>query len=105
MKVNMINHEITADTYVRDLPKAFVYYMGNEPHSVWKSVNVNTDYSVLTLYGVRTFISFFLDDDRGFEITVFDKVMKVSEAFSFECDGAKIVPINDIEIAELNIKF
>lgn len=105
MKVNMVNHEITADTYVRDLPKAFVYYMDNEPYSVWKSVDIDMDNSVLSLHGVRTFISFFLDGRDTFEVKVVDKVMKVDEVFNFDHDGTRIVPVNGMEIAEMNIKF
>lgn len=105
MKINMINSGITADTYVRDLPKAFVYYADNEPHSVWKSIDINMDYSVLSLHGVRSFISFFLNGNERFEVIVLDKVMKVDEVFNFDHDGNKIVPVSDMEIAELNVKF
>lgn len=105
MKVNMINNGISADSYVRDLPSTFVYYMDNEPFSVWKSVNVDMDNSSLSLHGVRTFISFFLDGRDTFEVKVVDKVMLVDEVFNLDPDGTRIVPVNDMEIAEMNIEF
>lgn len=105
MRVNMINNGISADSYVRDLPSTFVYYMDNEPFSVWKSVNVDMDNSSLSLHGVRTFISFFLDGRDTFEVKVVDNVMLVGEAFNFDPDGTRIIPVNDMEIAELNIEF
>lgn len=105
MKINMINNGISADSYVRDLPSTFVYYMDNEPFSVWKSVYADTSCSSLSLHGVRTFISFFLDGRDTFEVKVVDKVMLVGEAFNLDPDGTRIVPVNDMEIAEMNIEF
>lgn len=105
MKVNMINNGISADSRVRDLPSTFVYYMDNEPFSVWKSVEVDMNNSALSLHGVRTFISFFLDGRDTFEVKVVDKVMLVGEVFNFNHGGVRIVPVNDMEIAELNIQF
>lgn len=105
MKVNMINNGISADSYVRDLPSTFVFYMDNEPLSVWKSVDVDMSYSSLSLHGMRTFISFFLDGRDTFEVKVVDNVMLVREAFNFNPDGVRIVPIKDMKIAEMNIEF
>lgn len=105
MKVNMINNGISADSYVRDLPSTFVFYMDNEPFSVWKSVDVDMSCSSLSLHGVRTFISFFPDGRDTFEVKVVDKSMLVGEVFNFNHIGARIVPVNDVEIAEMNIEF
>lgn len=105
MKVNMINNGISKDSYVRDLPNAFVYYMGNEPFSVWKSVDIDMEHSALSLHGVRSFISFFLNGSDTFEVKVVDKTMLVGEVFNFNNYGARIVPVNDVELTEMNIKF
>ena len=105
MKVNMINNGISKDSYVRDLPNAFVYYMGNEPFSVWESVDIDMEHSALSLHGVRSFISFLLNGRDTFEVKVIDKAMLVGEVFNFNNYGARIVPVNDVELTEMNIKF
>lgn len=105
MKINMINNGISKDSYVRDLPSTFVYYMGNEPFSVWKSVELDMEHSALSLHGVRSFVSFFLNGSDTFEVKVVDKTMLVGEVFNFNNYGAKIVPVNDIELTEMNIEF
>ena len=105
MKVNMINNGISEDSYVRDLPSAFVYYMENEPFSVWKSVTLDMEHSALSLHGVRSFVSFFLNGSDTFEVKVVDKAMLVGEVFNFNNYGVKIVPVDDVEIAELNVRF
>ena len=106
MKVNMIKRkEVSNDTYVRDLPDAFVYYMDNEPYSVWKSIWVDMEHSALSLHGVRSFVSFFVNGDSKPEVKIIDKIMTVDEVFNFNYSGAKIVAVDDVEIAELNVKF
>lgn len=105
MKINMINNGISADSYVRDLPSTFVYYMDNEPFSVWKSVELDMEHSALSLHGVRSFISFFLNGRDTFEVKVVDKAMLVGEVFNFNHYGVRIVPVDDVEIAELNVRF
>lgn len=105
MKVNMINNGISEDSYVRDLPSTFVYYMDNEPFSVWKSVDIDMEYSALSLHGVRSFVSFFVNGDSKPEVKIIDKIMTVDEVFNFNHDGVRIVPVYDMEIAELNVKF
>lgn len=109
MKVNMINRkEVSKDSYVRDLPNAFVYYMDDEPHSVWQSVDVGMEHSALSLHGVRSFISFFVNEysqPNKPDVIIFDKIMTVDEVFNFNHDGVKIVAVDDVEIAELNVKF
>ena len=105
MKVNMINNGISKDSYVRDLPSAFVFYMEDEPFSVWKSVNIDMSCSALSLHGVRSFVSFYLDGRDTFKVKVVDKAMLVDEVFNFDHYGTRIVPVSDVEIAELNVKF
>lgn len=105
MKIDMINNGISKDSYVRDLPSAFVYYMDNEPFSVWKSVNLSMEDSTLSLHGVRSFIAFFVNGCSDPEVKIIDKIMTVDEAFNFYHDGVKIVAVDDVEIAELNVKF
>ena len=105
MKVNMINNGISKDSYVRDLPNAFVYYMNGEPYSVWNSIWLDTELSALSLHDVRSFISFFVNGDSKPNVKIIDKMMTVDEAFNFNHYGVKIVPIDDVEIAELNVKF
>lgn len=109
MKVNMIKRgEVSKDTYVRDLPDAFVYYMDGEPHSVWESVEIGMEHSALSLHGVRAFVSFFVNGhclpDKP-DVIIIDKMMTVDEVFNFNHDGVKIVAVDDVEIAELNVKF
>ena len=105
MKINMINNGISEDSYVRDLPNAFVYYIEDKPLSVWKSVNIDMSCSARSLQGVRSFVSFFLDGRDTFEVKIVDNNMLVGEVFNFNHYGAKIVPVNDIELTEMNIQF
>lgn len=106
MKVNIIKRkEVSKDTYVKDLPDAFVYYMYDEPYSVWKSIGVDMEHSALSLHGVRSFVSFFVNGDSKLEVKIIDKIMTVDEVFNFNYDGVKIVAVDDVEIAEMNIEF
>ena len=105
MKVNMINNGISKDSHVRNLPSTFMYYIEDEPLSVWKSVNIDMSCSTLSLLGARSFVSFFLDGRDTFEVKIVDNDMLVGEVFNFDHYGAKIVPVSDVEIAELNVKF
>lgn len=105
MKVNMINNGISEDSYVRDLPNVFVYYMEDKPFSVWKSFAIDMSFTARSLYDVRSFVSFYLDGRDTFEVKVVDNAALVGEVFNFDHDGVKIVPVNDVEIAELNVKF
>ena len=105
MKVNMINNGISKDSHVRNLPSTFVYYIEDEPLSVWKSVNIDTSCSTLSLLGARSFVSFSLNGRDTFEVEIVDNDMLVGEVFNFDHYGVKIVPVSDIEIAEMNIQF